>query len=101
MHARLDYLKRQLRGFGVDIVYQVLDKVEVRSKPSVEDACRAGLSYSPGDLVHVDYVLFSSADSNYGPYMRLTDGTGWLFEKKNGKSILSPATSIERGLWAY
>ena len=54
-----------------------------------------------GDLVAVECVHPSRTGSNNGPFLRLTNGDGWLFEKKYGEVMMRRVHDVEEGLWAY
>lgn len=82
-------------------VYQIIDAVCVRSSTNVGDDNRTDRSYLKNDLVSVDLVLPSCAkDSENGPFLRLSDKSGWLFEKKYGITI-AKQLPVEKGLWAF
>ncbi len=69
-------------------VYQIIDAVGVRSSTNVGDDNRTDKSYLKNDLVSVDLVLPSyNKDSENGPFLRLSDKSGWLFEKKYGTPV--------------
>ena len=82
-------------------VYRVLKAIEARTFVDVSDKCRTGLIFKADDLVSVDFVRPSRYPiSKNGPFLRLTDCHGWLFEKKYGERFLErlPVTS---GLWCF
>jgi hypothetical protein len=108
-------------------VYEVIhgDGLAVRTQPSVDNAYRTSMSFEKGDLVAVDYIRYdrrrrrqhpphmnqnhnNDHDQNYdyntttinGPFLRLADGSGWLFAQKNGTSMMAQVT-VETGLWAF
>jgi hypothetical protein len=54
------------------------------------------------DLVAVDlkkYDEFPDWISSHGPFLRLADRSGWLFERKDCKRVLFEVPT-KRGLWA-
>ncbi|KAL7456672.1 hypothetical protein ACHAWC_008146 [Mediolabrus comicus] len=84
-------------------VYQIIHNIGlgVRSSTHVGDDNRTLKVYGKNDLVSVDLVLPSYAkDSANGPFLRLSDKSGWLFEKKYGV-IVAKQLPVEKGLWAF
>jgi hypothetical protein len=83
-------------------VYHVLKcALEVRTCKSVDDKFRSGLIIEVGGLVSVDFIRPSRhAASTNGPFLRLTDDSGWLFEKKYGDTILE-RVPVTIGLWCF
>ena len=84
-------------------VYQIIEggRVTVRSSTNVGDDNRTDKSYKKNDLVSVDLVLPSyNKDSENGPFLRLSDKSGWMFEKKYGLTI-AKQLPVEKGLWAF
>jgi hypothetical protein len=83
-------------------VYQIIsDAVGVRSSTNVGDDNRTDKIYEKNDLVSVDLVLPSyDKDSANGPFLRLSDKSGWLFEKKYGITV-AKQLPVEKGLWAF
>ena len=82
-------------------VYHVLKTVNVQTCKSVDDKSGSGQSFNEGDLVSIDLIRPSRfSKSKNGPFLRLTDDSGWLFEKKSGEIFLQrlPVTS---GLWCF
>ena len=73
----------------------------VRRKPEVGDECKTQLSFSGDELVAADLRRPSPwPDSRNGPFLRLTDRSGWLFEAKYGKQMMSEM-AVEDGLWPF
>lgn len=69
-------------------VYEVLaNVVTVRSHSTSGDQFRSDVRFVKGDLVAVDLVRPSRVPSE-GPYLRLSDGSGWLMEMHGTKSAL-------------
>lgn len=69
-------------------VYQITSEkgVGVRSSPNVGDDNRTGANFAHGDLVSVDLIRPSRhPGSANGPFLRLSDGSGWIFAKKHGE----------------
>jgi hypothetical protein len=84
-------------------VYHVLESahIEVRTCKNVEDKFRSGLIIEVGGLVSVDFISPSRhAASTNGPFLRLTDDSGWLFEKKYGEIVLE-RVPVTIGLWCF
>ena len=84
-------------------VYQIIDNIGlcVRSSTHVGDDNRTSKVYGENDLVSVDLVLPSyDKDSANGPFLRLSDKSGWLFEKKYGITV-AKQLPVEKGLWAF
>eukprot|EP00978_Attheya_sp_CCMP212_P012556 scaffold31362_cov45-Attheya_sp.AAC.5 len=83
-------------------VYRVLKPLEVRSKLNMGEEYRTGLSFDPGDLVSVDLVRPSRVrDSKNGPFLRLSDCSGWLFEQTHSDRIMMERLPVKDGLWAF
>jgi hypothetical protein len=82
-------------------VYHVLREIEVRTCKQVDDKSRSGLTFEEGRLVSIDLIRPSRiSKSKNGPFLRLTDDSGWLFEKKYGETILQ-RLSVTTGLWCF
>lgn len=80
-------------------VYNVVgNAVGVRSAPNVRDDSRTGTSFDIGELVSIDLVTRTQDATENGPFLRLSDGSGWLFEFKRGVRCLQ-RVSVETGLW--
>lgn len=82
-------------------VYEVVggNAIDVRQTPDITDESRTNLSFSEGELVSIDFVLPSRVPgSTNGPFLRLSDGSGWLFEKKRGSPCLR-RIPVETGLF--
>lgn len=81
-------------------VYEVLaNVVTVRSHSTSGDQFRSDVRFVKGDLVAVDLVRPSRVPSE-GPYLRLSDGSGWLMEMHGTKSALV-RRNVETGLWTF
>ena len=83
------------------LVYQVLDgaATNIRSAPSIGDDVRTNRSIEAGELVSVDLVR-PGTDGNNGPFLRLSDDSGWLFGTKKGKRVMKPIP-VSDGLWTF
>ena len=78
------------------------DALGVRSSLNVGDDNRVdGTIFYENDLVSVDLICPSRiSGSTNGPFLRLTDKSGWLFEKKYG-DVVAEEVRVEKGLWAF
>jgi hypothetical protein len=75
--------------------------IEVRSYLDVGDKSRAGSSFPEGFLVSIDLVRPSRvAGSNNGPFLRLSDCSGWLFARTGGEVVMK-RIPVETGLWVF
>ncbi|KAL7551160.1 hypothetical protein ACHAWF_018294 [Thalassiosira exigua] len=84
-------------------VYQITSDggLGARSSLNVGDDNRTGAVFAKDDLVSVDLVRPSrSPGSTNGPFLRLSDNSGWLFEKKYGE-VMMKRLPVESGLWAF
>jgi uncharacterized C2H2 Zn-finger protein len=80
-------------------VFQVINNtICVRSQPNILNEDKTRLEFEVGELVSVDLIQHSS-DQNNGPYLRLTDRSGWLFVNCMGQERMR-SVHVERGLWA-
>jgi ribosomal protein L44E len=82
-------------------VYRILRPVAVRTTPTVGDEYKTGLSFATGDLVSVDFIRPSPyPGSENGPFVRLSDYSGWLFETKGSQKFLERLV-VTDGLWTF
>eukprot|EP00227_Mantoniella_beaufortii_P007764 CAMPEP_0197598808 /NCGR_PEP_ID=MMETSP1326-20131121/30045_1 /TAXON_ID=1155430 /ORGANISM="Genus nov. species nov., Strain RCC2288" /LENGTH=120 /DNA_ID=CAMNT_0043165661 /DNA_START=85 /DNA_END=443 /DNA_ORIENTATION=+ len=84
-------------------VYRALARLAVRSSPDVTDASvwSSGRCVEDGALVAVECIQPSRAvGSKNGPFLRLSNGGGWLFEKKHGE-VMMRREAVQTGLWAF
>lgn len=85
-------------------VYLVLpgNSIGVRSLPSIEDDVRTGVGFAPGELVSVDLIQETEPTSNgsSGPFLKLSDHSGWLFERKQGEELMK-RVPVTDGLWIF
>ncbi len=80
-------------------VYRLLKNLSVRSALNVGDECSTNISFNAGDLVSVDLIRPSRIPgSANGPFLRLSDCSGWLFEKMYGEQVMERLT-VATGLW--
>eukprot|EP00977_Amphora_coffeiformis_P017372 scaffold5610_cov157-Amphora_coffeaeformis.AAC.6 len=79
-------------------VFQVVhNPICARSQPNTLSEDKTRLKFEPGELVSIDLIQHSS-DPNNGPYLRLSDRSGWLFAKCKGQERMKKLV-VERGLW--
>mmetsp|Transcript_22887 Transcript_22887/g.34356 ORF Transcript_22887/g.34356 Transcript_22887/m.34356 type:complete len:611 (-) Transcript_22887:163-1995(-) len=84
-------------------VYQLIAEgsVEVRSSLYVGDDNRTGIVFKKNDLMSVDLIRPSRVPgSKNGPFLRLSDNSGWVFEKKYGE-IVAKQLPVDKGLWPF
>ena len=94
----MNYLHEdQLEEQGT-FVFQVLEKVFVRSLPSLERRNETDLCFEDGELVAIDLIV-PSASSRTGPFLRLADGAGWLYEFKDCRCTMQRLPVISNMLW--
>jgi len=63
-------------------VYRALNCLGLRCRPEVgDDIMMADKRVDAGALVAVECVQPSRIGSNNGPFLRLANGDGWLFER--------------------
>jgi hypothetical protein len=86
-------------------VYQVVQDVEVRCAPSIDvEAYRTSRWFKKGELVSIDLIKDDFLDGDTpesGPFLRLSDGSGWVFEKKKGQGVMMKPKTVEKGLWVF
>ena len=74
----------------------------LRAWATIKDTAKMGLSVKANDLVVADAVIeeksISGSESVNGPFLHLTNCSGWLFERKIGNAELTPVP-IESGSW--
>lgn len=77
------------------------ERLLIRSSPHVSDSCKTPRSINVGEIVTADLVFDSTKqDVGNGPFIRLTDGVGWLFEKKYSETMMEELPVIS-GLWKF
>ena len=57
-------------------------------------------TFGPGELVSVDLIKEEGDDSSDGPFLRLSDDSGWLFEDRQGVRLMRPIP-VKDGLWTF
>jgi hypothetical protein len=91
----MDYLKGKIcwEEQGT-FVYEVrVDSVTVITHPALEDFNETDIHFQKGNLVAVDLVR-PTRNPSYGPYLRLSDGCGWLIETQDGETIMERVRTI-------
>ena len=74
-------------------VYEVLvESVRVRTHPALDRPSDTEIHFQKGDLVAVDLCRPSRVPL-LGPFLRLSDGCGWLIEKHNDKIYMERVSS--------
>ncbi len=83
-------------------VYQVCNgPIAVRSKLNVGDEDRTEEAIYDEEMVSIDLVRPSRIkESKNGPFLRLSDCSGWLFEKKKG-DVMMRNIPVTVGLWTF
>jgi hypothetical protein len=90
----------------VCFVYKVISPCALRCQPNISDDDRIPDSkyvFQTGDLVSVDLIKDTeraSEHSTNGPFLRLSDGSGWLFEHKHSEPMME-RMKVEAGLWCF
>lgn len=80
-------------------VYEAVDQSsEIRLKADVGDTARTGWDIRRGELIAVDVIRQCPFQHGNGPYLRLTDGSGWLFESKHGMRCFQ-RLPVYKGNW--
>ena len=80
-------------------VFRVLETIAVRRAASTERDFKTKRSFEKGDLVSVDLKV-DSGKPGTGSFLKLSDGSGWLFERKSGRTVLE-SVDVETGLWCF
>ena len=93
-------------------VYEIKVPCAVRSQPDISDDYIIPNKYvfQPGDLVSIDFIRDTEQEedegvlppgvthSSCGPFLRLSDGSGWMFERKFSEIVME-RMKVESGLW--
>lgn len=72
--------------------------IGIRETPLINEEYRSIWSVSPGQIVVADVIRTSPHPYGNGPFLRLADGSGWLFEKKRDKQLMKEIP-IDAGEW--
>jgi len=80
------------------MVYRALQNLAIRNKTNVGDESKTSSFVNEGSLISVDCIRESDENDGNGPFLRLSDGSGWLFEHMNYEKFMEPVP-IEKGNW--
>ena len=77
------------------------DGIGIRKSCHVSDRTdnMANIHVKCGEIIVADIVRQSPLHNGNGPFVRLTDGSGWLFQHKNGSDPLMEEISITKGIF--
>jgi len=80
--------------------FQAISNTMVRKTCTIneKDGCLTPLMVEAGDMVAVDIIRSDEGDENNGPYLHLTDGSGWLLQKKESEIIMKEVPVLY-GVW--
>eukprot|EP00934_Nitzschia_sp_Nitz4_P007096 Nitzschia sp. Nitz4//scaffold28_size193895//102752//104557//NITZ4_001663-RA/size193895-processed-gene-0.267-mRNA-1//-1//CDS//3329545976//7086//frame0 len=78
--------------------YKALSRIAIRSIGSVGDEFKTSWAVGSNEIVVCDIVRESPYKYGNGPFLRLTDGTGWLFANKQSNPVMKEVP-IEVGRW--
>lgn len=81
-------------------VYRVIHDIGVRTAPNVGEEYRTDRAFSSGDLVSIDSILDFVSHNQCGPYLRLSDGSGWLFAR-DSQGVVMQEVPVQAGLWTF
>ena len=95
--ARTMLLHEDKIRFGI-FCYKAVEDTVIRLEPNTSEDAMTRESIKSGEIVAVDCVRDDTEDELNGPFLRLTDGAGWLFEKKQGVTMMENVT-VEVGSW--
>lgn len=78
------------------------DDIKLCKEPSVGESSELPVSFKEGEIVICDVIRQSPSNhSQNGPFLRLYDGWGWLYEKLSGTNIRMKQVQIEKGHWKF
>jgi hypothetical protein len=80
--------------------YKAVCGAFIRHRPICSESSKTSSAVLPNDIVVVDAIRESPYENGNGPFLRLADGSGWLFEKKLGEQAMI-SIPIERGHWVF
>ena len=80
--------------------YKAICGAFIRHRPICSDSSKTSSAVLPNDIVVVDVIRDSPYENGNGPFLRLADGSGWLFEKKLGE-VAMHSIPIQRGRWVF
>jgi hypothetical protein len=67
-------------------------------EPNAVEKFRTDLDVKTGQLVAADIFRQSPCHHGNGPFLRLTDGSGWVFENKQNERMMRPV-HVQKGKW--
>jgi len=67
--------------------FEALADLTVRTHPSAGRQYETKILVRKGELVAVDLIR-PARDEENGPFLRLSDGCGWLFEKQGSENVM-------------
>ncbi|GFH53554.1 hypothetical protein CTEN210_10030 [Chaetoceros tenuissimus] len=79
--------------------YKAVSTLAIRNEPSMEEESKTTDIVRDGDIVVADAVQVADLSSS-GPFLRLVDGRGWLFEYKNGDRVMEEIP-VFSGKWRF
>jgi hypothetical protein len=69
--------------------YRALKLLGVHDNTTIRNESMTGIAIQKDEIIAVDFVHESPFNAEYnGPFLHLTDGSGWLFEKKQEKRVM-------------
>jgi hypothetical protein len=80
--------------------YRALTEIAIRSQTYLGDEYKTKRSVQQHDIVAVDVVRESPYPHGNGPFLRLTDGAGWLFEQQRHEVVMKEIP-VEVGSWSF
>ena len=82
--------------------FKALHNIAIRSSPTIADDCGTTESISKGTIVSVDLIRTTQIDEDdslvNGPYLRMSDGRGWVFVNKRGTPVMEQL-QCRQGRW--
>jgi hypothetical protein len=70
--------------------------IAIRSRPSVGEKYKTNRSVHARDgLIACDIIYERHPEEGNGPYLRLTDGSGWLFCKKDNQALMEAVPIVD------
>jgi hypothetical protein len=72
----------------------------IRDAPNCTEHSKNGKAVQADEIIMADVVRESPFKNGNGPFLRLSDQSGWLFEKKLGQQVME-RVPIEMGLWNF
>lgn len=95
-HYLLDANKVKTGTFA----YKAVCGAIVRHAPNCSESSKTSHSVDAGEIVVVDVIRESPYSNGNGPFLRLADGTGWLFERKLNEQAMMPVP-MKSGKWTF